>query len=109
MMRLAPSGDRLGRIARLMEEGTIRPDVAKVYALEDAAQAWEDITAKLPGVHGMSPSGPGAVDPGNRPIPGYAPKDPAGIVKFCVLAIPNSAESVLTCGSSSACVPVARY
>jgi hypothetical protein len=25
MMRLAPSGDVLGRIARLLEEGTIRP------------------------------------------------------------------------------------
>jgi NADPH:quinone reductase-like Zn-dependent oxidoreductase len=38
MMRLAPSGDGLGRIARLLEEGTIRPDVATVYALQDAAQ-----------------------------------------------------------------------
>ena len=28
MMRLAPSADELGRIARLLEEGTIRPDVA---------------------------------------------------------------------------------
>jgi hypothetical protein len=60
MMRLAPSGERLGRIARLLEEGTVRPDVATVYALEDAAQAWKDIAAKLPGVHGMLPSGPGA-------------------------------------------------
>jgi NADPH:quinone reductase-like Zn-dependent oxidoreductase len=60
MMRLAPSGDRLGRIARLLEEGTIRPDVATVYALQDVAQAWKDIVGKLPGVHGMSPSGPGA-------------------------------------------------
>jgi NADPH:quinone reductase-like Zn-dependent oxidoreductase len=60
MMRLAPSGDVLGRIARLLEEGTIRPDVATVYALEHAARAWKDIAAKLPGVHGMSPSGPGA-------------------------------------------------
>src|SRR6059036_1744286 len=34
MMRLAPSGDVLG--ARLLEEGTIRPDVATVYALQDA-------------------------------------------------------------------------
>jgi NADPH:quinone reductase-like Zn-dependent oxidoreductase len=60
MMRLAPSGDVLGRIARLLEEGTIRPDVATVYALQDAAQAWKDIAGNLPGVHGMSPSGPGA-------------------------------------------------
>jgi len=59
MMRLAPSGDVLGRIGRLLEEGTIRPDVATVYALQDAAQAWKDIAEKLPRVHGMSPSGPG--------------------------------------------------
>ena len=39
MMRLAPSGDVLGRIARLLEAGTIRPNVANVYALEDMAQA----------------------------------------------------------------------
>jgi len=60
MMRLAPSGDGLGTIARLLEEGTIRPDVATVYALQDAAQAWKDIAGNLPGVHGMSPSGPRA-------------------------------------------------
>ena len=60
MMRLAPSGEGLGRIGRLLEEGTIRPDVATVYALEDVAQAWKDIAGNLPGVHGMSPSGPGA-------------------------------------------------
>ena len=60
MMRLAPSADGLGRIARLLEEGTIRPDVASVYALKDAAQAWKDIAGNLPGVHGMSPEGQGA-------------------------------------------------
>ena len=60
MMRLAPSGDVLGRIARLLEEGTIRPDVATVYALQDAAQAWKDIAEKLPRVHGLSSSGPEA-------------------------------------------------
>src|SRR6266567_1742253 len=32
MMRLAPSGLELGKIARLLDEGTIRPDVATVYA-----------------------------------------------------------------------------
>ncbi len=60
MMRLAPSADVLGRIARLLEEGTIRPDVATVYALQDAAQDWKDIARKLPGVHGISPSRLGA-------------------------------------------------
>jgi NADPH:quinone reductase-like Zn-dependent oxidoreductase len=59
MMRLAPSGDELGRIGQLLEDGTIRPDVATVYALQDATQAWRDIALSLPGVHGMSPSGPG--------------------------------------------------
>ena len=58
MMRLAPSGDVLGRIARLLEDGTIQPDVATVYALQDVAQAWNDIARNLPGVHGVSPSGP---------------------------------------------------
>jgi NADPH:quinone reductase-like Zn-dependent oxidoreductase len=60
MMRLAPSADMLGKIAGLLEEGTIRPDVASVYALQDAAEAWKDIAGNLPAVHGMSPSGPGA-------------------------------------------------
>ena len=60
MMRLAPSGDVLSRTGRLLEEGTIRPDVATVYALQDAAQAWKDIAEKLPRVHGVSPSGSGA-------------------------------------------------
>ncbi len=60
MMRLAPSGEGLGRIGRLLEEGAIRPDVATVYTLQDAAQAWKDIAGNLPGVHGISPSGPRA-------------------------------------------------
>jgi len=60
MMRLATSGNRLGRIGRLLEEGTIRPDVATVYALQDVGQAWKDIAGNLPGVHGMAPSRPGA-------------------------------------------------
>ena len=60
MMRLAPSGDVLTRIGRLLEEGTIRPDVATVYLLQDASQAWKDIVGNLPRVHGMPLSGPGA-------------------------------------------------
>ena len=58
MMRLAPSGLELGKIARLLDEGTIRPDVATVYALQDVAQAWKDIARNLPGVHGMSQGEP---------------------------------------------------
>jgi NADPH:quinone reductase-like Zn-dependent oxidoreductase len=54
MMRLAPSADGLGKIARLLEEGTIRTDVASVYALQDAAQAWKDLAEN------RSPKGPGA-------------------------------------------------
>jgi NADPH:quinone reductase-like Zn-dependent oxidoreductase len=46
MMRLAPSADVLVRIARLLEEGTIRPDVATVYPLQDAAQGWKDIAVR---------------------------------------------------------------
>jgi NADPH:quinone reductase-like Zn-dependent oxidoreductase len=60
MMRLAPSADVLGRIGRLLEDGTLRPDVATVYALQDTAEAWKDIAGNLPGVHGTSPRGPGA-------------------------------------------------
>ena len=48
------------RIARLLEEGAIRSDVATVYALQDAAQAWRDVAGNLPGVHGVSPRAPGA-------------------------------------------------
>jgi len=58
MMKLAPSGDVLGRVARLLEEGTIRPDVATVYALQDVAQAWKDIAENLPRVHGLPSGGP---------------------------------------------------
>jgi len=54
MMRLAPSADGLGTIARLLQEGALRPDVATVYALQDTAQAWKDIGGNLP------PGGPGA-------------------------------------------------
>jgi NADPH:quinone reductase-like Zn-dependent oxidoreductase len=60
MMRLVPSGEGLGKIGQLLEDGTLRPDVATVYALQDAAQAWKDVAAKLPGAHGFSPSLPGA-------------------------------------------------
>jgi NADPH:quinone reductase-like Zn-dependent oxidoreductase len=54
MVRLEPSAGGLAEIARLLENATIRPDIATVYPLKDAAQAWQDIAANLPGVHGTS-------------------------------------------------------
>src|SRR6476660_9776690 len=54
MMRLAPSGDGLGRIARLLEEGTIRQDVATVYALQDAAHSSTDLAPPAPARRGPS-------------------------------------------------------
>jgi NADPH:quinone reductase-like Zn-dependent oxidoreductase len=55
MMRVAPSADLLGKIARMLQEGTIRPDIATVYPLQDAAQAWKDITENLtPGGLGVA-------------------------------------------------------
>jgi len=51
MMRVAPSAELLGRIARMLDEGTIRADVATVYPLQDAAKSWQDITENV------SPSG----------------------------------------------------
>ena len=57
MMRLAPSGNVLGTIGRMLGEGTMRPDVATVYALQDAAQAWKDIARNLPGFMGCRPVG----------------------------------------------------
>jgi NADPH:quinone reductase-like Zn-dependent oxidoreductase len=59
MMRLAPSADMLGKITRLLEDATIRPDVAAVYELQDVAEAWKDMAGKLPGVHRVSPTEPG--------------------------------------------------
>jgi hypothetical protein len=59
MMRLAPSGDGLTKIGLSLEEGALRPDVATVYSLKDVAEAWKDIAANLPGVHGMPTSEPG--------------------------------------------------
>jgi NADPH:quinone reductase-like Zn-dependent oxidoreductase len=47
MMNLVPSADGLGRIARLLEDGTLRADVAAVYSLQDVAQAWKDMAGKL--------------------------------------------------------------
>jgi NADPH:quinone reductase-like Zn-dependent oxidoreductase len=57
MMRLAPSADGLGRIARLLEAGTLRPDVATVYPLQDAVLAWKDMAGN------RSPDGRGAARP----------------------------------------------
>jgi hypothetical protein len=47
MMSVVSSADGPGRIARLLEDGTIRPDVAAVYALLDLARGLEGIAGNL--------------------------------------------------------------
>ena len=47
MMNLVPSADGLGGIAHLLGDGTLRPDVAAVYSLQDVAQAWKDMAGNL--------------------------------------------------------------
>ena len=48
-MNMIPSAKVLGQISRLLEENTIRPDVAKVYFLDEVTQAWADMTGVRPG------------------------------------------------------------
>ena len=43
MMSFVPSAADLGHIARLLEERKLRPDVASVYELDDAARAWTEM------------------------------------------------------------------
>ncbi len=43
MMSFVPSADDLGRIARLLEERKLLPDVATIYAIDDTARAWKDM------------------------------------------------------------------
>jgi nucleoside-diphosphate-sugar epimerase len=51
------TGQQGGAVAQALQ------GAGTVYALEDVAQAWKDIARNLPGVHGISPSGPGAARP----------------------------------------------
>jgi NADPH:quinone reductase-like Zn-dependent oxidoreductase len=59
MMNMIPTAEMLGSVSQLLAEKAIKPDVAKVYALSDVAQAWAD----LAGV----PSGKASGQP--RPAP----------------------------------------
>jgi NADPH:quinone reductase-like Zn-dependent oxidoreductase len=43
LMNMTPSAEMLGKISKLLEDGVIKPDVAKVYPLGEAAEAWEDL------------------------------------------------------------------
>jgi len=49
LMNMTPSAERLSRIAKLLEEGKIKADVANIYPLENAAQAWQAISGNLSG------------------------------------------------------------
>jgi len=43
MMIFVPSAEDLGRIAHLLEERRLRPDVATIYGLEETVRAWKDM------------------------------------------------------------------
>jgi len=47
MVSMVASAERLGGIAKLLEEGKLKADVARLYPLENASQAWEDISTNL--------------------------------------------------------------
>jgi NADPH:quinone reductase-like Zn-dependent oxidoreductase len=49
LMSMVPSAERSGRIAKLLEEGKIKADVARIYPLEKAAEAWQAISGNLSG------------------------------------------------------------
>lgn len=117
MMRLEPSGEVPGKIGRLLEERTIRPDVATVYALQDAAQAWNDIarTRGFMGCRPVSREGQDAshtarsyfVWPRNlqrkrEPIePSGSGYLSAGSVKLCHLRLGFSTSATSRCRSST--------
>jgi NADPH:quinone reductase-like Zn-dependent oxidoreductase len=49
LMNMTPTAALLGQLSKLLEEGKIVPDVAKVYALSDVARAWTDMAGGAPG------------------------------------------------------------
>ncbi len=63
--RLAVTLQDICRIGRLLEEGTIHPDVATVYPLQDAAQAWKDVAGNHHQFMKCRPLGPERQDAGH--------------------------------------------
>jgi photosystem II stability/assembly factor-like uncharacterized protein len=47
MMNMVPSSKRLSKIAKLLEEGKVKTDIAAIYSLKDAAKAWKDIAGNM--------------------------------------------------------------
>jgi NADPH:quinone reductase-like Zn-dependent oxidoreductase len=56
MMHMTPSSKRLSEIAKLLEEGKVKTDVAAIYPFRDAAQAWKDLEGNS-GADKNNPSG----------------------------------------------------
>ena len=54
-MNMVPTADRLSGIANLLEAGKIKADIANVYLLDNAAQAWNDISGNLSVSRPVSP------------------------------------------------------
>jgi D-arabinose 1-dehydrogenase-like Zn-dependent alcohol dehydrogenase len=44
---MIPSSKRLNEIAKLLEEGKVKADVAEIYSFKDATKAWKDLAGNL--------------------------------------------------------------
>lgn len=47
MMNMIPTSKRLNEIVKLLEKGTVKPDIAAIYSFKDSAKAWEDISGHM--------------------------------------------------------------
>ncbi|WP_375419218.1 NADP-dependent oxidoreductase, partial [uncultured Hymenobacter sp.] len=48
MFKFKPSADDLGHIAQLLDQGTLKVDVARTYPLAQAGEAWQDSVRHMP-------------------------------------------------------------
>lgn len=64
--RVAASTETLRRVARFLENGTLRPDIASVYVLHNVGAGPEGHRCEPANVHEISPSGQAGRTPHSR-------------------------------------------
>jgi len=63
MFQMKPSAEDLARVARQLDAGTLKIDVARTYPLAQAGQAWADSTRHHPAPGGAPAAGPPVAAP----------------------------------------------